>query len=148
MIDQIVVIERLFYHQEPKFIQLLQVIEIAEAVSAVGIHRQQDIGMPPSNFLDDVNVPPRFNLQLYSLISQIEMSPNALEQSVNLVLNAETDSDGDSRPRSADEGGDRRTFDQRHEVHESELYARFGHIVSFECGKLRCKIVESGQGRR
>src|SRR5436853_7121039 len=102
MIDEIVVIEWLFDHEQVKLIQPFEMILICDRVSRVGINGKHDLWMPATHLAHNVNVPAGFDLQFDSLITVRQVLFNAVQELRDSRLYAETDADRDASARAAD----------------------------------------------
>src|SRR5215475_10422094 len=69
---EIVPPQRLFDHQQIKFIQAAQVLEIVQRISGVGIHRKQNVGVGPPDSCDEFTISARFNFELDASVAGSE----------------------------------------------------------------------------
>src|SRR5690242_4781148 len=102
MIDDVVVIERLFDHEQLKLIQPIDMIPIRERVSRIGISEKHHLWMPATHLAHNVNVPAGFDLQFDSLISIRQVLFDTVQELRDSWLYAETDADRNARARAAD----------------------------------------------
>ena len=63
VIDHVVVRERLFHHQQVERIELSQVLGVGEGICRVGIHREQPLRIGLADGTNDIDVPPRLDLE-------------------------------------------------------------------------------------
>src|SRR6185369_4324034 len=80
MLNQVVVVEGLFDHQEIEVIKFRQVIRVGERVSGISVNRKQNTGEETPHFGDDVDVPTGFDLQLDPLITEAQIAFDAFQQ--------------------------------------------------------------------
>ena len=68
---EVIVPERLLNHQKLEFVELLEMLDVIERVSRVGIATQQYLWPALADTLENAKVPARFALQLDALITGV-----------------------------------------------------------------------------
>src|SRR5262244_868647 len=103
MIDQVIMIERLFDHQQLKIVQPSQVFFVSQRVGRVGIDGKQDVWITLARFPDHLNIPARFNLEFNALITKRQISLDSIEKSCKSWLNPQAYSHGHRLARAANQ---------------------------------------------
>jgi hypothetical protein len=94
--------QRLLNVAEPEVVQLLEQIDIFEAVRGVGVDGKVDLGIALSHGLDEGDIFARFDLELDALIAIREFSGNGVERFAGIGLNPKGDTGGDLRHGAAE----------------------------------------------
>src|SRR5579859_8094195 len=85
---KIIVPEWLFDHQEVESVKLFQVVNLVERVSGIGVATEHDLRPACTDFLEDLNVPARFALDLDSAVARVQLGLDFLQQLLVRVLYA------------------------------------------------------------
>src|SRR6478736_2138091 len=126
---KIIMPERLLDHQQVESIKLLQVVDLVERVSGIGVATEDDLRPACADFLKDLNVPPRFALDLDAAITGIQLGLDFFQQLFVRVLNADGNAAGNFFLRSAQQLPQRDVTRLRFRIPQSVFYRAFGHAM-------------------
>ncbi len=130
MIDNVVLAERLLYHEKVEVIQSLQEVYIRELVRRVGVHHEHDVRKLLANSPYQLNILTRLDLYLYPAVSFLQVTIDLLEQSLYARLHANAYSHvhlGIGSPKHLPK---RSPFDFRPKPPDRALQRRLGMVVS------------------
>src|SRR5579871_143735 len=127
---KIIVPEWLFDHQEVESVKLLQVVDLVERISGIGIATEHDLRPACADFLEDLNVPARFALDLDSAVARVQLGLDFLQQLLVRVLYANGNATRNFFLRSAQQLPQRDVARLRFRIPQRIFHRALGHAMA------------------
>ena len=86
--------ERLLDHEQVKSVELFQVLDLVERIGGIGIATEHDLRPTGADFLEDLDVPARFALDLDAAVAGIQFGVDFFQQLFVRVLDADGNATG------------------------------------------------------
>ena len=129
VIEDVIVIQRLFVEEQVELVQLGQVIGVGEVIDAVAVDLQHEIGPTISDGGGWFDVPARFDLDFDAFVAFGQVAVDAFQERGNVLFDADADADLHTIPRTAQELGQAHVLHAGKEIPHGELKAGFGHAI-------------------